>query len=202
MNDTLVSLLNEYGVLIVFATVLIGQLGLPIPAIAVLMGAGALAADDRAAVAAFALAGLTGCFIADCFWFAVGRRYGLQVLKTLYRIAYVSDASARRIQRSFESFRSSTLIAAKFIPGLSLIAPPLSGALRMGWTPFVLFSSIGSVLWVVAGIGIGIVLGDEIPAILGAVGGLGWGVGAALLVLILGYLAHRTWARHHLENRY
>jgi len=72
----------------------------------------------------------------------------------------------------------------------------------MGWTPFVLLSGIGSVLWVAAGIWIGIVLEDEIPAILGAMGGLGWGVGAALLVLILGYLGHRTWARHHLENRH
>jgi membrane protein DedA with SNARE-associated domain len=201
MNSILASLLNEYGVLIVFATVLIGQLGLPIPAAAVLMGAGALAGDDRAAVIVFAVAGLAACTIADCLWFAVGRRYGMRLLSTLYRTAHVSDSAARRIQNVFENFRSGTLVTAKFIPGLSLIAPPLSGASGMSWSPFVLFSSIGSVLWVVGGIGFGVVLADEVPAILGHMGELGWGAGAVLFVVILGYLAHRSRARHDIATR-
>jgi membrane protein DedA with SNARE-associated domain len=110
------------------ATVLAAQLGIPFPAIAILMGAGALAGDDRTDALAFGLAALTGCVLADFVWFAIGRRYGLSALNTLYRIARVSDASANRIQRTLQSFRSASLIVAKFIPGLSLLAPPLSGA--------------------------------------------------------------------------
>jgi membrane protein DedA with SNARE-associated domain len=201
MTGILVSLLDDYGILIVFTTVLIGQIGLPIPTIAVLMGAGAVAGDDRAAVITFAVAGLAGCIIADCLWFSVGRRYGTGVLNTLYKMTCVSDASARRIQNVFENFRSSTLVTAKFIPGLSLIAPSLSGAFAMNWSRFVLFSSIGSVLWVVVGIGLGVALADEIPAILGYVGDLGWGVGTVLFLLTLGYLTHRRWARHAIANR-
>jgi membrane protein DedA with SNARE-associated domain len=202
MTSILVSLLDDYGVLIVFTSVLIGQIGLPIPAIAVLMGAGAVAGDDRTAVITFALAGLAGCIIADCLWFAIGRRYGMRVLNTLYQTAHVSDAAARRIQNVFEHFRSGTLLTAKFIPGLSLIAPPLSGASGMSWSPFVLFSSIGSVLWVVGGIGFGVVLADEIPAILGHIGELGWGIGVALFLLILGFVAHRRRVRNDLATRH
>jgi membrane protein DedA with SNARE-associated domain len=196
MSSMLVSLIDDYGVAIVFGTVLVGQLGVPIPAIAVLMGAGALAADDHATIMTFAVAGLAGCIIADCFWFAVGRRYRTKVLHTLYQIAHVSDEAAQRIQNIFDHFRASTLVIAKFIPGLSLIAPPFSGALRMAWFPFLLFSGIGSGLWVIGGIGIGVVLADEISEILGHLGGLGWGVGAVAFVLILGYLAHRRWAQY------
>jgi len=58
VSDLLLSRLDEYGVLIVFATVLAGQLGMPIPAIAVLMGAGALAGEDRSTAVAFALSAL------------------------------------------------------------------------------------------------------------------------------------------------
>jgi membrane protein DedA with SNARE-associated domain len=201
MHSALVLLLNEYGVLIVFAAVLIGQLGVPIPAIAVLMGAGAMAGDDHAAVFAFGVAGFAGCTIADCLWFAVGRRYGTRALNTLYRLGHVSDSSARRIKTVFENFRSGTLVTAKFIPGLSWLVPPLSGALGMSWFHFALFSGIGSVLWVVGGIGFGVLLADEIPAILGHIGDLGWAVGAGLLVLLLGYLAHHRWTQHHIATR-
>jgi len=195
------SLLEEYGVPIVFATVLIAQLGMPIPAIAVLIAAGALAGDDHPAVLAFALSGLAGCIIADCLWFAIGRHYGLKALRTLYRIAWVSDASARRFQQGFENFGWSSLVAAKFVPGLSLIVPPLSGALGMRWPTFVLFSSMGSVLWVVVGIGAGIVLADEISELLKHVGNLGRTAAPVLLALGLGYLARRWWVRHCSQAR-
>jgi membrane protein DedA with SNARE-associated domain len=201
MTGMLMSLLDDYGVLFVFGGVLVAQLGLPIPAIAMLMGAGAVAGDDRAAVLGFAAAGLAGCTIADCVWFAVGRRYGMRVLAALYRTAHISHAAERRIQHLFESYRVGTLVTAKFVPGLSFIAPPLSGASGMSWSPFVLFSSLGSVLWVVVGIGVGVLLADEVPTILGYIGRLGWGVGALLLVPIVTYITLRRWARHDLATR-
>ena len=201
MSDLLLSRLDEYGVLIVFATVLAGQLGIPIPAIAVLMAAGALAGEDRPAAVAFALSALAGCILADCVLFAIGRRYGSRALNTLYRLARVSDASARRIQRGFERYGSSSLIAAKFIPGVSLIAPPLSGALRMSWLAFVFFSGIGSLLWVTAGVGIGIVLADEIHVILEHLGSIGRTAFPVLLAVAVGYLVRHWWVRHRLQAR-
>ncbi len=201
MSDLLLSRLDEYGVLIVFATVLAGHLGIPIPAIAILMGAGALAGEDRTAAVAFALSALAGCILADCVWFAIGRRYGLRTLATLYRLARLSDASARRIQRGFERYGASSLIAAKFIPGVSLIAPPLSGALRMSWLAFLFFSGIGSVLWVIAGIGIGIALADEIPEILEHLGDLGRIAFPIVVVVAVGYLVRHWWVRYRFPGR-
>jgi membrane protein DedA with SNARE-associated domain len=201
MSDLLLSRLDEYGVLIVFATVLAGQLGIPIPAIAVLMGAGALAGEDRTAAAAFALSALAGCILADCVWFAIGRRYGLRALTTLYRLARLTDASARQIRRGFERYGSGSLLAAKFIPGLSAIAPPLAGALRMSWSAFVFFSGIGSLLWVIAGVGIGIVLADEIPEILEHLGDIGRIALPILLVVAVGCLVRHWWLRYRLQAR-
>jgi membrane protein DedA with SNARE-associated domain len=201
MSDLLLSRLDEYGVLIVFATVLAGQLGIPIPAIAVLMAAGALAGEDRPAAVAIALSALAGCILADCVLFAIGRRYGSRALNTLYRLARVTDASARRIQRGFERYGSSSLIAAKFIPGVSLIVPPLSGALRMSWLAFVFLSGIGSILWVTAGVGIGIVLADDIQEILEHLGSIGRTVLPVLLAVAVGYLVRHWWVRHRLQAR-
>jgi membrane protein DedA with SNARE-associated domain len=201
MSGTLGLLLNEYGAAIVFGIVLLGQLGAPIPAIAVLMAAAALSATEGTPVSTYATAGLAACVVADCAAFAVGRRYGTRVLNALYRIARVPDNTARRAQLAFERFRGGTLIAAKFIPGLSLLAAPLSGASGMRWPPFVLFSSIGSLLWVATGIGLGVLLADEIPVILRHIRELGWGLAAVLVVVVMSLLIHRRYAGHGVALR-
>jgi membrane protein DedA with SNARE-associated domain len=81
------------------------------------------------------------------------------------------------------------------------IAPPLSGASGMSWSPFVLFSGIGSVLWVAGGIGLGVTLADEIPAILGHIGEFAGGVGALLLFALLAYVARHRRARPDIATR-
>ena len=35
----------------------------------------------------------------------------------------------------------------KFIPGLSTIAPPLAGAMRVGWPSFLLLNALGVAIW-------------------------------------------------------
>jgi membrane protein DedA with SNARE-associated domain len=77
----------------------------------------------------------------------------------------------------------------------------MSGALRMSWFAFVLFSGIGSLLWVIAGIGIGIVLADEIPEILEHLGDIGRIALSLLLVLAAGYLVRYGWVRYRLQAR-
>jgi membrane protein DedA with SNARE-associated domain len=113
----------------------------------------------------------------------------------------LSDASGRRIQRGFERYSFSSLIAAKFIPGVSLIVPPLSGALRMSWLAFGFFSGVGSLLWVTAGVGIGIVLADEMPGILEHLGSIGWTAFPVLLVVAVGYLVRHWWVRYRSQAR-
>jgi membrane protein DedA with SNARE-associated domain len=45
MGEHLIALVAQYGVSIVFVVVMVGQVGVPIPAIGILIGAGAIAAD-------------------------------------------------------------------------------------------------------------------------------------------------------------
>ena len=70
-------LLAQYGLGLVFVNVLVEQLGLPVPAIPILVLAGGLASDgDFSALAVFAAA-FAASTIGDTLWFVAGRRYGL-----------------------------------------------------------------------------------------------------------------------------
>jgi len=65
----------------------------------------------------------------------------------LCRISLEPDSCVRRTQVSFGKNGPSVLLIAKFVPGLNAVAAPLSGVIRMGWR-FVLFDSLGALLWV------------------------------------------------------
>jgi membrane protein DedA with SNARE-associated domain/rhodanese-related sulfurtransferase len=195
MTAQLWPLLEHYGVLIVLVAVLIDQLGLPIPAIPALIVAGTLAAEGKLFAPVLFGAGVIACLVADWIWFAVGQAYGMRVLKTLCRISLEPDSCVSQTQSRFERWGTNSLIIAKFIPGLSIIAPPLAGALRVSWLRFSLLSALGSALWVAAGLGIGMAFKAQIEQLLTHLDRIGGLAGAGLGAALAGYVAFKWWQR-------
>jgi membrane protein DedA with SNARE-associated domain/rhodanese-related sulfurtransferase len=188
-------LIAQYGLLLVFANVLINQLGAPIPAVPTLIVAGALAGSgDLSPAAVFALAVLA-CVIADSIWFVAGRRYGHQVLKTICKVSLSPDSCVRQSETIFEKWGARTLVVAKFVPGLSTIAPPLAGATHLGWTRFTLFNSIGAALWVGVAMGAGLLLHEQIDRFIEQMAQMGEYALAAIGALLLVFIAFKWWER-------
>src|SRR6266581_4789298 len=149
----IIRLITQYGHALVFANVLLEQIGLPLPAIPTLVIAGALAADGKlSALALFGVA-FIGCVIGDTLWYVAGRRYGRRVMRLLCRISLSPDSCVRQTEYQFGRWGGLTLVLAKFIPGLSTIAPPLAGATRLAWAPFLFWNGLGIALWAAAPIG-------------------------------------------------
>lgn len=184
-----------FGLTAVFLNVLVNQLGLPVPVIPTLILAGALAGDGRLSPGGLFSAAVAACFIGDTAWYLSGRWYGNRVMKLLCRISLTPDSCVSQTQSRFERWGANALIAAKFVPGLSLIAPPLAGATRMGFVQFLLFSLIGSALWVGVLVAGGMLLKPQIDRLLPhlqQIGGLVLLVAAALLAA---YIAFKWWER-------
>ncbi|WP_051181266.1 DedA family protein/thiosulfate sulfurtransferase GlpE [Thermithiobacillus tepidarius DSM 3134] len=193
--QALYELIIHYGLALVFANVLLTQLGLPLPAIPTLIVTGALAAAGQLfAPAVFAVA-LTAAVLADCFWFAAGRRYGYHVLRLLCRISLSPDSCVRQTENTFERWGTGTIVIAKFIPGLATIAPPLAGALRVRPTAFLLFDGLGSALWVGAGIGAGLVLHAQIDEAAEYLATLGTVALDLLGALLFAFIGIKWWQR-------
>ena len=177
---TLLLLLQEYGVLIVFAVVLVEQMGLPIPAFPLLIVSGALAATGDLHWAAVLAAALLACTASDFFWFRTGRRYGKRVLKLLCRISLSPDYCVSQTEDNFRRWGPKSLLVAKFIPGFNTIAPPMSGAMGTSYPRFLGFSVPGGLLWCGTGVGIGVYFHHSIDQVLDILATMG---GTALMVL-------------------
>lgn len=148
-------LIHVYGVLIVFGTVLLEQIGLPIPAFPVLIIAGALAVDGGANWPLYLAASVAACLISDYFWYRAGRHYGKRILRLLCKISLSPDSCVSQTEDNFSRWGAKSLVVAKFIPGFNTIAPPLAGAMGVPTPNFLWLSAAGGLLWSGVGMGLG-----------------------------------------------
>lgn len=192
------SLIERHGLTLVFANVLLEQVGLPIPAVPTLIVCGALAAEGRISAAAVLGLAFLACLIGDSLWFIAGRRYGRRVLRFLCGISLSPDSCVRQTQTQFERWGSVALVAAKFIPGLSTVSPPLAGAMRYGWLRFTLLNSLGILIWAGLAIGAGMLFQAQVSALLVRLEDLGRTAVVLVAAVLCVYVAVKWWERQRL----
>ncbi|HVC01811.1 MAG TPA: VTT domain-containing protein [Steroidobacteraceae bacterium] len=191
-------LVGSWGLALVFLNVLLEQAGLPIPAIPMLLLAGALAVrHPEWGAAAFALA-VAACVISDSAWYGAGRVYGGRIVRLLCRISLSPDSCVSETQLQFERWGIRAVLVSKFVPGLSTLAPPLAGALRMALSLFLAMSFLGSVLWVAVFMVLGELAAPEITALLPHLGALGARAVLTVALLLAFYILLKWWQRQRL----
>lgn len=195
MTQQLLLSLSHYGLSAVVLNVLLNQIGLPLPAVPTLIVAGAIAANGQLPLAAIFGGSVAACLLADCGWYLVGQVYGIRVLKTLCRISLEPDSCVSQTQIRFERWGVNSLVIAKFIPGLSTIAPPMAGALRIGWLRFVFLSSISAALWAGAALFAGILFKTQIEALLQHLDRIGSMAVSGAVILLGAYIGFKWWER-------
>lgn len=187
----LILLLQSYGVLIVFGTVLLAQIGLPIPAMPILIVAGALAAGGEISWPACLAASVAACLIGDFFWFRAGRFYGKRVLRLLCKISLSPDYCVSQTEDKFRRHGAKSLVVAKFIPGFNTVAPPLAGAMGTSTPHFLAFSVAGALLWSGLGIGLGAWFHASIDDLLATLDTMGSVALAGLLAVLTLFVLYK-----------
>jgi membrane protein DedA with SNARE-associated domain/rhodanese-related sulfurtransferase len=182
----------HYAYLILFVWVLVEQLGIPIPSIPVLLTAGTLGATHELNPWLSLVAVLAACLIADSMWYALGRRYGNSVLKLLCRMSMEASTCVSKTEGYFNRTGAPTLLFAKFVPGLSTVAPPIAGQIGMPYSRFLLWDLAGSLIWAEAYLLGGRFFGDlakKSAPFLHLITRYGF---AIFVVMVLGFIIYRV----------
>jgi len=187
----LVDLVYQHGILLVFAATLAARIGAPVPAAPVLAVAGAAAVGAQGSLITLLAAAIVANLLGDGLWFWAGRHYGYQVLKLLCRISMSPDSCVRQSEAFIGRWGGSSLIAAKFVPGISVVAPPMAGALGMSTLAFVAFESLAALIWAGALLALGAAFSAQIRELLALMSTFGAFALAALAVLFVIYLGVR-----------
>jgi membrane protein DedA with SNARE-associated domain/rhodanese-related sulfurtransferase len=197
MNQTL-EFLVRHGAAVLFAAVFLEQLGLPLPATPWLVAAGALIGTGKMNWPLALAAAVLGSLVADVIWFYLGRSYGTRVLNLLCRISLEPDSCVRRTQNVFAKYGMKGVVAAKFIPGLSTLAPPLAGSSGVSPVRFFLFDGAGSLLYAGGFILLGVVFSRQLEQVIDALAGLGGSALAVVAGLAALYITYKYIQRYRL----
>lgn len=198
MAHQIIALIAQYGLLLVFFNVLVEQAGMPVPAIPTMIVAGALSANGKLPLAGVVLAAVLACLLSDLLWYWAGRRFGSGVMRTICRISLSPDSCVKQSELRFQRWRGRVLLIAKFVPGLSTVAPPLVGAMGLRAGTFVLLDGLGSLLWVGVAVGLGYAFAAQIDDLLAAMASAGTVALELLLGLLALYITAKWWQRRRL----
>jgi membrane protein DedA with SNARE-associated domain/rhodanese-related sulfurtransferase len=193
--DTLIHIIETYGLWVVFFSVLLDQGGLPTPSYAPMIVTAALAVDKHESLWPILVAATAAALIADIAWFAAGRRFGSQLLRLMCRISLSPDSCVGMTRRIYEKWGAPSLILAKYIPGFAAVSTTLAGQAGTRWQRFLLFDGIGAALWASGGIILGAMFHEAVEALLATLEGLGHLALLLLIAAIAMFIAYKWWQR-------
>jgi membrane protein DedA with SNARE-associated domain/rhodanese-related sulfurtransferase len=179
----------------VFVNVLLERLGVPIPAMPAMIVGGAAAAEGEYSLALIFTLAVVASVIGDAAWYALGRAYGMRVLRLLCSISLSADSCVRQTSSHFERWGDWTVFLGKFIPGAGSVAPPLAGVMRMDLWRFCILTVAGSGLWVGVSVALGVFFARQVTELLAQLED--WGLIAMLVVgaVVAAYVALKWWQR-------
>src|SRR5262245_1847113 len=189
MSDTL-HFLARHGYIVLFASVLAQQLGIPLPSTPFIVAAGALAHTGQLNFGAALFVAFCAAMIADLVWFEIGRLRGTRVLQFLCRVSLEPDYCVRRTENTFARHGAKTLIVGKVVPGLSVVATPMAGVYGLAPSRFILFDGLGILLWIGTFQLLGYVFSDQLEDVIGYLSRFG---GLLFAVFVGGLVAYVGW---------
>jgi membrane protein DedA with SNARE-associated domain/rhodanese-related sulfurtransferase len=197
MNET-TQFLVSHGLPLVFAAVFLEQMGLPLPALPWLLAVGALSATGKFSPFLGLDITVLACSLADTVWFYLGRYRGHRVLGLLCRISLEPDSCVRRTQNLFARYGLPGVVVAKFVPGLSTVAPPLAGMSGVKLGRFLLADGLGSLLYGGCFIFLGCLFSNQIQRLAAALASIGGSAVGLLLGLGTIYIGFKYCQRQRL----
>jgi membrane protein DedA with SNARE-associated domain/rhodanese-related sulfurtransferase len=157
---SVLGLLAHHTYALLFGWVLIEQGGLPIPSVPVMLAAGTMSAAHHLHLAYALPIIMLACLISDSGWYFLGQRYGSKVLDVLCRFSLEAATCVSRTEGTVVKRGATTLLFAKFVPGLSTMAAPIAGQARIPYSRFVAYDMAGTLIWASAWLFAGRFFGD------------------------------------------
>ncbi len=192
MPDIL-SIIAKYGYSSLFAALLMEAIGLPIPgAIALLAAGAASAAGVMHPGTAFGVA-IVAMLAGDTALFITGRYSGWALLGFLCGVSLSPEVCILRSAKWFYKRGRTTLLFAKFLPGVNTMAPPLAGSMHMRPSQFFRFDLGGVLIYTVAYGALGYLFRDVFRMIAGGLQAFSREVAWVIFVGVVGFVCYRVW---------
>jgi len=167
----------------------LGNVGLPVPAETVLALAGYLAQRGQLRLPMVLVVDFVSAVVGDSLGYWLARCYGRTAVERYGHWAFITPARLEKVS-GFVTRYGAWAVAARFVAGLRFLAGPLAGATGLPPLTFVSADVLGALVYVPYAVGIGYTVGygfgDSIEQL---IGWIEWIVLSAAGVLTLAFVA-------------
>ena len=184
----MVHILRQYGYSFIFLAVFAENLGLPVPSYPVILVAAALAAPLHLRLPVIFIVCTARSLAGDGIWYKLGRSHGRPILRRLCSLSLSPDSCVHRTERFFQRYGVKSLFVAKFVPGLSTVAAPLAGMLKVAPLRFIAADLAGIALWAGSAMAVGRAFRTEVEWAMEWLAAFGRTGVLILAVLLAGWL--------------
>jgi len=157
--DFITEFMQSGGYLAVFALMALENIFPPIPSELIMPFAGFVAARGELNVVGVLLAGTAGSVAGALPWYYAGKVYGKERLEAFAdkhaRWLTVTHGDIEHAMESFEKHGRKVVLFGRLIPAIRTLISVPAGLARMSMGQFLLYSTIGSLVWtgILAGAG-------------------------------------------------
>lgn len=150
MHVTGHELVVQYGPAGLFALLMFGIIGVPVPDEVLMTTAGILIRTGELPAITTGLAGLAGSSCGITVSYLIGLIFGRRLIQKYGPRLHVGQARYARFQHWYAKFGRWTLLFGYFVPGFRHVMAIVAGTSGLGWLSFALFAYSGALLWVAA----------------------------------------------------
>jgi membrane protein DedA with SNARE-associated domain len=186
------ALIAHHGYAIIFLVVLGEAIGLPVPAALALVAGGAAVASGTMRGPTALLFAVSAMLLGDSLLYVLGSHMGWHLLGFLCKLSANPETCILRSAESFYKRGRTTLLIAKFIPGVNTMAPPLAGSMKMPFSQFLGLDLAGASLYAIVYGSIGFLFRDFIAAITRGFQAAGHAAGIVAVLALIAFVAYRV----------
>lgn len=161
MVHTLAYWLTHYGYFGLFALLMFGIIGVPVPEESLLTFAGVMVYHGRLELVPTLLAAFLGSSCGITVSYTVGRGVGRVLTRRLGRAVRVTPEQMQRIEAWFERSGHWALLWGYFLPGIRHLTAVVAGATRLPYVDFAVFAYAGALLWSFTFVALGALAGRQ-----------------------------------------
>jgi len=120
------------------------------------------------------------------------------VLRLMCRLSLSPDSCVRQTENIYQRWGAPSLVIAKFVPGFAAVATSMAGLLRTRLASFLVFDTLGALLWSTVAVTLGWLFRDAVNDVIDVFNQAGrWGLIALAAMLAL-YIAVKALQRYRL----
>jgi membrane protein DedA with SNARE-associated domain len=192
---TLFDFLLHYGYGVLFANILIEQIGLPVPAAPVLLAMGALSGLGAFSFPVSLTLAVLAALCSDFIWYRLGAQRGGRILGLVCRLSLEPDSCVSNTKDTFAKWGAYSFLFAKFVPGLNAVAAPMAGLTRMPLLKFLSADLLGAATWSGAYLGAGYLFRNQLEQAAESASHLGAVLLVLMVCLLAGYIGWKYYQR-------